>query len=111
VNLKEYIYRNRISFDEFAARIKMSPLMVRRYAMGQSVPRLDVGRRIVEATGGAVTLEELGYEIIYRIPHKFAATRDETGWTPLAAKKENPNGQSGMVSGWEEAPSPAGNGD
>ena len=58
-SLGEYLSNNGISFVCFAQKLGTSPETVRRYSVGERMPRPEIMHRIVSATSGKVTLVDL----------------------------------------------------
>ena len=57
--LGRYLSSRQESVREFAARSRIHERAIRRIAAGTSRPRADTARRIVDATGGTVTWQDL----------------------------------------------------
>lgn len=55
MKLREYLSAKTLTANEFGRRIGVSQAAVTRYASGARIPEPKTMRRIVEATGGAVT--------------------------------------------------------
>tara|TARA_B100001540_G_scaffold314461_3_gene339457 strand:+ start:4854 stop:5051 length:198 start_codon:yes stop_codon:yes gene_type:complete len=59
MTLKDYIRDFEDSQRAFAARLDVTPLTVNRWCAGKRQPRPEMALKIVEATGGRVSLESL----------------------------------------------------
>lgn len=55
MTLLEYISSNEISYGAFSKIIGVKPPTVRRYCLGERIPKPSVMERIKSATNGAVT--------------------------------------------------------
>lgn len=59
MKLRSYLSGRGETQAQFAARIGVHPISVSRYVTGRRLPEPDVIRRIVVATDGAVTADDL----------------------------------------------------
>jgi DNA-binding transcriptional regulator YdaS (Cro superfamily) len=59
MKLAEYLKLNHISQPKFAKRLKVNESAVGHWIYGVREPRPDMARKIVKATGGAVTLQDI----------------------------------------------------
>lgn len=66
MKLHNYIQNN--SVESLAGKAKVSVSAIYNYASGYRRPRPEIALRLVKATGGKVTLEDL-----YTVPRKEAA--------------------------------------
>lgn len=57
--LKEYLAQRRETVEQFAERVGESPHTIGKLYRGDRFPRLDLTQRIVAATGGNVTADDL----------------------------------------------------
>lgn len=58
MKLKEYLKTNKIKAKEFAEKIGVTPAYVTLIHQGKRWPRVDLMRRISEATDGQVTAND-----------------------------------------------------
>lgn len=59
MKLHDYIYADRGRLRAVAKKAKCSPGTLSKIARGTQRPRDDMAKRIVKATGGAVTFQEI----------------------------------------------------
>lgn len=57
--LKDYLAQRGETVDQFADRVKESPHTIAKLYRGDRFPRLDLTQRIVAATEGNVTADDL----------------------------------------------------
>lgn len=55
MKLNEFLALNAVKQKDFAARIDERATAINKYCLGQRIPRIDVMRKIFDATNGAVT--------------------------------------------------------
>lgn len=58
MTLIDYLRTNGLTYTAFAGEVGVSVEAVRRYARGKRLPRPAIMERIVEATDGAVTVQD-----------------------------------------------------
>ncbi len=58
MKLGDYVAKSRLTLSEFAETVGVSATSMSRYAAGKRVPRPEILRRIVAATGGAVRADD-----------------------------------------------------
>lgn len=58
MQLSDYLTTNDLTDAAFGERIGVSGVSVHRYCAGERIPALDVMRRIIAETGGAVTAND-----------------------------------------------------
>ena len=54
MDLRSYLDDQKIPVSQFAADVRVSVAALHRYLAGQRVPRPEIMRRIITASGGAV---------------------------------------------------------
>lgn len=59
MKIVDYLTRERVSRKTFAGRLGVHHSLVYRWIDGNSAPSLELAARIVEVTGGEVTIEDL----------------------------------------------------
>lgn len=60
MRLNQFLEENSLTAAEFASRVgKVTGEAVRLWANGQRMPEAAIAQRIVDATGGAVTVQDL----------------------------------------------------
>lgn len=59
MDLREYLFRERLKINQFAKKIKYTPTYVNAIINERVTPGRKVAEAIVEATNGKVTMEEL----------------------------------------------------
>lgn len=57
--LAAYLDRKKLTYEEFAAASGVSASYLCRIATGQRDPRISILRRIVAATGGELSMEDM----------------------------------------------------
>lgn len=68
--LDEFLGQDPEVAKRFAQRIEVAPFSVRRYRLGQKIPKPEVMNKIVRATGGAVMPNDF-----YDIPSRYLTAR------------------------------------
>ena len=74
MHLRKYLADKDLTAAEFAERIGVQPLAVRRYLNGDRRPAWDVLKRIKDETGGAVSASDFLNEVDLAKPGNSPAT-------------------------------------
>lgn len=80
--LKDFLYSRKMTYDQFSKLCGIAPTTLRTYVEQNRIPRSEYAKKIIEATNNQVTAEDLGLEVILRIPYKRRKKRDPTEWHP-----------------------------
>jgi DNA-binding transcriptional regulator YdaS (Cro superfamily) len=80
--LKEFLYRNKLKYEEFSSICGIAVSTLRTYVELNRIPRAEYAKKIIEATKGQVSAEDLGLEVILRIPYKKHKRRNPDEWHP-----------------------------
>jgi len=94
MKLKTYLYKQGYGFSvKFAQKLEIHPVYLSTLASGRCRPSPDLAQKIVEATNGEVTLEELLFPKPERAKrHDKPATHYSTSVTHLPHKGQPRNG-------------------
>lgn len=57
--LREYLIRKKLTYEDFAVKIGISKRTLIRLMNGQSDPTLSLAKKIVDATSGKVSYDEI----------------------------------------------------
>ena len=59
MNLREYLFKKKIKHEDFAKKVGVARSTLHRIMIGKSDPSLSLAIKIVNATKGQVTYEEI----------------------------------------------------